>query len=191
MSPTLPCNPAKKGQTTVVDDIVEYAAEVANNLLIPERLKALNPDTWSQITGVERFYLRMLAIEKTGATKLDNYQNFAKAFHINYQPLMGSLKPNAARLKTATQFKPRELVSGDLAQTHLSEILLALQELLADKDPKVVCDQLRTSLNDTYFPKRPHLIAIAQYLAEMVRDPMQSQKAEILANRIRNEVLGS
>jgi putative DNA methylase len=187
----LALQPRQKGDNTVVDDIVIYAAEVANNLLIPERLKQLNPDTWSEITGVERFYLRMVAIEKTGSTKLDNYQNFAKAFHVDYQPLMASLKPNQARLKTAQDFKPRDLTSGDLGGTLLSEILMAIQELLADKDPKVVMGQIRTSLGDTYFAKRTHLIAMAHYLAEMwaERHPEAAQKAEIIAGRIRNEGL--
>ncbi|MEM9814794.1 MAG: anti-phage-associated DUF1156 domain-containing protein [Cyanobacteria bacterium P01_D01_bin.6] len=186
---SLALQPRQKGETTVVDDIVEYSSEVANNLLIPDRLKALNPDTWSEIAGVERFYLRMAAIEKTGASKLDNYQNFSKAFHVEYQPLMASLKPNQAKLKGAKQFKPRELTSGDMAGTLLSEILMAIQELLNDKDPKVVLSQIRTSLDDTYFQKRQHLMAMAHYLADMwdgVRSE-EAQKAEIIANRIRNE----
>jgi putative DNA methylase len=186
---TLALQPRQKGQATVVDDIVEYASEVANNLLIPERLKELNPQTWSEITGVERFYLRMAAIEKTGATKLDNYQNFSKAFHVSYQPLMADMSPNKARLKAAKDFKPRELTSGELSGTLLSEILMAIQELLNDKDPKVVIGQIRTSLNDTYFQKRNHLIAIAHYLSDMWGNqrPDEAQKAEIIANRIRNE----
>ncbi len=189
---TLALQPRQKGDSTVVDDIVEYASEVANNLLIPERLKELNPDTWGEISGVERFYLRMIAIEKTGAAKLDNYQNFSKAFQVEYQPLMASLKPNEARLKGAQQFKPRELTGGDLGGTLLSELLMAIQELLNDKDPKVVIGQLRTSLNDLYFQKRPHLMAMAHYLADMWRDtrPEEAEKAEIIANRIRNEGLG-
>lgn len=185
----LALQPRKKGEKTVVDDIVEYAAEVANNLLIPERLKELNPDTWREISGVERFYLRMAAIEQTGAAKLDNYQNFSKAFHVDYQPLMASLKPNQARLKGAKQFKPRELTSGDLAGTLLSELLMAIQELLNDKDPKVILSQIRTSLDDTYFQKRLHLMAMAHYLADMWAGlrPEEAQKAEIIANRIHNE----
>ena len=190
---TLALQPRQRGETTVVDDIVEYASEVANNLLIPERLKELNPDTWSEITGVERFYLRMLVIEKTGASKLDNYQNFSKAFHVTYQPLMASLSPNKARLKGAKDFRSRELASGELGGTLLSEILMAIQELLDDKEPKVVIGQMRTSLNDTYFQKRSHLIAMAHYLSDMWSDrrPIEAQKAEIIANRIRNEQLGS
>jgi hypothetical protein len=31
-----------------------------------------------------------------------------------------------------------------------------------------VISQIRTSLDDTYFPKRPHLIAMAQYITEML-----------------------
>ncbi|WP_239112534.1 anti-phage-associated DUF1156 domain-containing protein [Halomicronema sp. CCY15110] len=186
---TLALQPRQKGETTVVDAIVEYASEVANNLLIPDRLKALNPDTWREISGVERFYLRMAAIEKTGAAKLDNYQNFSKAFHVEYQPLMASLKPNQARLKGAKQFKPRELTSGDLAGTLLSELLMAIQELLNDKDPKVVLGQIRTSLDDTYFQKRLHLMAMAHYLSDMWDGarPEEAQKAEIIGDRIRNE----
>jgi putative DNA methylase len=185
----LALQPRQKGQATVVDDIVEYASEVANNLLIPERLKELNPDTWGEITGVERFYLRMLAIERTGAAKLDNYQNFSKAFSVNYQPLMASLEANKARLKGAKELKPRDLASGDLAATLLSELLMAIQELLADKDPKAVIGQIRTSLGDTYFSKRKHLVAMALYIAEMWAEkrPDEAQKAEIIGSRIRNE----
>ncbi|MCF8025629.1 MAG: DUF1156 domain-containing protein [Desulfobacteraceae bacterium] len=186
---TLALQPRQNGQRTVIDDIVEYASEIANNLLIPERLKELNPDTWTKISGLERFYLRMLAIEQSGASKLDNYQNFSKAFHVDYQPLMASVRPNAARLKGAMDFKPRELAGGDLGNTLLGELLMAIQELLNDKEPKLVFGQLRTNLDDTYFHKRPHLLAMAQYIHDMLiaRRPEEAQKAEIIANRIRNE----
>ena len=185
----LALQPRQKNQRTVIDDIVEYASEIANNLLIPERLKDLNPDTWTEISGIERFYLRMLAIEQSGASKLDNYQNFSKAFHVEYMPLMASVKPNAARLKCASDFKQRELTMGDLGGTLLGELLIAVQELLNDKEPKVVFGQLRANLDETYFHKRTHLLAMAQYLHDMLihRRPEEAQKAEIIANRIRNE----
>ena len=185
----LALQPRQKGQRSVIDDIVEYASEIANNLLIPERLKELNTDTWEEISGLERFYLRMLAIEQSGASKLDNYQNFSKAFHVDYQPLMASVKPNAARLKGAKDFKPRELAGGDIGKTMLGELLTAIQELLNDKEPKVVFGQIRSNLDDTYFQKRPHLLTMAQYIHDMLigRRPEEAQKAEIIANRIRNE----
>ncbi|MCA1784377.1 MAG: hypothetical protein LC657_00175, partial [Desulfobacteraceae bacterium] len=185
----LALQPRQKGQRTVIDDIVEYASEIANNLLIPERLKDLNPDTWTEISGLERFYLRMLAIEQSGGAKLDNYQNFSKAFHVDYMPLMASVKPNAARLKCAMDFKPRELAAGDIGGTLLGELLMAIQELINDKEPKVVFGQIRANLDEAYFQKRPHLLAMARYLHDMLirRRPEEAQKAEIIANRIRNE----
>ena len=36
----LALQPRQKGENTVVDDIVQYASEIANNLLIPDRLRA-------------------------------------------------------------------------------------------------------------------------------------------------------
>lgn len=186
---TLALQPRQKGNKAVVDDIVEYAREIANTRLIPERLKALNPDTWSELKGVERFYLRLLAIEQDGTAKLDNYQNFAKAFHVDYPPLMACIKPNKARLKGAKDFKPRELASGEIGGSLLGELLMAIQELLNDKDPKAVVRQLRTSFGETYFAKRKHLLALAQYLHDMLhaRRPEEAQKAEIVANRLRTE----
>ena len=48
----------------------------------------------------------MVDIEAGGAKKIDNYQHFSKAFRFaNYRSLMASMKPNAARLKTAQEFK--------------------------------------------------------------------------------------
>jgi putative DNA methylase len=57
----------------------------------------------------------------------------------------------------------------------------------------VVISQIRTSLDDTYFPKRPHLIAMAQYIAEMLDNQhfQEAQKAQIISDRIRNEGLGT
>jgi putative DNA methylase len=102
---------------------------------------------------------------------------------------MASVKPNSARLKQVSELTPRDLTSGELGGTLLSELLIAMQELINDQDPKAVLGQMRTSLDAIYFHKRLHLAAMAQYLAEMWGDlqPQAAQKAEILANRIRNE----
>ena len=185
----LALQPRQQGQKTIIDDMVEYASEVANNMLIPDRLKELNANTWAELSGVERFYLRMLAIEQTGTRKLDNYQNFAKAFRVAYQPFMASVQPNAARLKSVQEFKDRDLAGDELGGTLLGELFIAIKELLADKDPKKVMYQLQESLDQSYFQKRPHLAAIAQYVHDMLisRRPEEAHKAEVIANRIHNE----
>lgn len=124
--------PRQKGQVTVVDEIVQQASEAANSLLIPE---GLQPDTWNAIKGIQRFYLRMLDIETTGAAKLDNYQNFAKAFHVeDYTKVMASMAPNKARLKSIEEFTSRDLGdSTEIGPTYLGHLIIALQQLLQQR----------------------------------------------------------
>jgi putative DNA methylase len=183
----LALRPRRKGEKTVVDDIVQQAAETASNLLIPEGLPKA---TWEVIGGIQRFYLRMLDME-TETAKLDDYQNFAKAFRVeNYQAVMASLKPNGARLKGAQDFKPRELAGTEIGKTWLGQVLIALQELLKEKEPPVVMDNLRDALSD-YFQQRQHLQAIAQFLHDKLvkRRPEEARAAEIIANRVQTERL--
>ena len=71
--------------------------------MVPE---GMNPKTWENLSGSERFYFKMMDIETTGAKKLDNYQNFSKAFRVPaHDDLMGNMEPNNAALKSAKQFK--------------------------------------------------------------------------------------
>ena len=94
--------PRRRGEVTVVDEIVQQAAEAANSLLVPE---GLGSETWARLSGMQRFYLRMMDMETTGASKLDNYQNFAKAFRVgDYARVMGNMTANKAHLKHVTEF---------------------------------------------------------------------------------------
>lgn len=184
----LALSPRQKGEKTVVEDIVQQAAETANSLLVPESLPQA---TWEIMNGIQRFYLRMLAMETTGASKLDNYQNFAKAFRVeNYQAVMASLEPNGARLKGAQDFKPRDLAGTEIGETLLGQVLVATQELLKEQEPSAVMDNLREAIPD-YFQKRPHLQAIAQFLHDKLatRRPEEARAAEIIANRVQTERL--
>src|SRR3546814_18845105 len=79
------------------------AVGIATEYLVPEGLPR---QAWERRVPEERFYLKMLELEAEGTSKLDNYQNFAKAYRVaDYQSLMGDMKPNAARLKTATELR--------------------------------------------------------------------------------------
>jgi putative DNA methylase len=179
--------PRRKGETTVVDEIVEQAAETANGLLVPE---GLDRETWAAIGGIQRFYLRMLDMETTGASKLDNYQNFAKAFRVrDYGDVMASIKPNAARLKAITEFKPRDLTDHtEIGPTPLGALIVALQEFLADREPEVVMANLRDAVPD-YLHRRPLLIDLAAFIAAKARGPETRRAAEAIASRLRNQRL--
>ena len=179
--------PRQKGQVTVVDEIVQQASEAANSLLIPE---GLQPDTWSATKGIQRFYLRMLDIETTGASKLDNYQNFAKAFHVeDYTKLMASMAPNKARLKSVEEFTSRDLTdSTAFGPTYLGKLIIALQQLLQDKEPQPVIDYLHSDITN-FLEARPLLIDITQFIATKTRDNKVRDVAEILVARMRNQRL--
>jgi putative DNA methylase len=139
--------PRQRGEATVVDEIVQQAAEAANSLLVPEGLEA---ETWSRLTGIQRFYFRMMDMETTGASKLDNYQNFAKAFRVDdYGKVMGSMAANSARLKRVTEFASRDLTdSTEIGPTWLGRLIIGLQQLLAETEPAVVVGQIQEDLPD-------------------------------------------
>ena len=180
--------PQQKGTKDIVKDIIDFAVQVANEYLVPEGL----PRTlWERLSGPERFCLRMLYIEAAGLKKIDNYQNFAKAFrYADYATVMASTKPNDARLKTAADFKRTEF-EGDFGKSAVRALLFALYEVQRDVD----IDEVMSHLHDFipgYFTRREDLIAMAAFVAAKreARAPAEAQAARILLGRIKNERLG-
>jgi putative DNA methylase len=184
---TFALRPRRKGEATVVDEIVEQAAETANSLLVPEGLER---ETWAAIAGIQRFYLRMLDMETTGASRLDNYQNFAKAFRVrDYAAVMASIRPNAARLKSVTEFKPRDLTDRtEIGPTPLGALIVTIQEFLAEKEPEMVMANLRDAVPD-YLHRRPVLMDMVAFVAAKVRAVEVRRAAEAIASRIRHQRL--
>jgi putative DNA methylase len=77
-----------KGEKTVIKDLIEYAASVANNMLVPEEFST---SLWRDLDPSSRFDVRMLDMEHKGATKFADFENFAKTFALaSYQDLMGA-----------------------------------------------------------------------------------------------------
>jgi len=180
--------PRNKGDRDIVREIIDYAVQVANEHLVPE---GLPPGTWERSTGAERFYLKMLDIEASGLKKLDNYQNFAKAFRVgNYADLMGSMKANDARLKTAKDFK-KSGFDGDYGKSPLRAVLFAVYELQRELDSDEVMAHLR-DLVPGYHSRREDLIALCQFLAAKREQfvPEEAASARVLLTRIKNERLG-
>lgn len=176
--------PRTKGEVTVVDEIVQQAAEAANSLLVPEGLSA---ETWARLSGIQRFYMRMMDMETTGASKLDNYQNFAKAFRVeDYAKVMGDMKANAARLKRVTEFTSRELTdSTEIGPTWLGNLIIGLQQLLQEVEPQVVIQQLQQDLPD-FMEVRPLLIDLLLFMEKKVPEAPVREAAEVLGARLKN-----
>ena len=176
--------PRQRGEETVVDEIVQQAAEAANSLLVPEGLEA---ETWSRLTGIQRFYFRMMDMETTGASKLDNYQNFAKAFRVaDYAKVMGNMAANSARLKRVTEFASRDLTdSTEIGPTWLGRLIIGLQQLLAEMEPKVVVGQIQEDLPD-FLEIRRQLIDMLSFIERKAPEKEVRDAAEVLGGRLKN-----
>ncbi len=182
--------PRVKGQTTFVDELIEFAVGVANEALVPIGIEKAH---WDKLKPAERFYLKMLELEAIGAKTLDNYQNFAKAFKVqSFKQFMASEKANAARLKSSDEFARAEM-SGDseLANTVLRGVLYGMMELSKDTDGDEVLSHLSYNIPD-YFKCREIVVELADYLAgklEGIR-PDEASSARVLRDLVRNQKWG-
>lgn len=181
--------PRTKGEVTVVDEIVQQAAEAASNLLVPDGLAA---DTWARLSGIERFMLRMMDMETAGARKLDNYQNFAKAFRVqDYSRVMASMAPNEARLKQVPEFASRDLTdSTELGNTRLGQLIIALQQLLAEVEPQSIISQLQAEMAD-FLEARPLLVDLLAFVERKAPQAEVRSAAEVLGARLKNQRFGA
>jgi len=181
--------PRARGEVTVVDEIVQQAAETASSLLVPEGLAA---DTWAKLAGIERFLLRMWDMETAGATKLDNYQNFAKAFRVaDYARVMGDLRPNHARLKRISEFASRDLTEAtELGPTRLGRLIIALQQMLKDTEPQVIVEQLKNEMAD-FLEVRPLLVDMLAFIERKSPEAAVRSAAEVLGARLKNLRFGA
>ncbi|MCX8571143.1 anti-phage-associated DUF1156 domain-containing protein [Aminobacter sp. MET-1] len=178
----------RKGEVGVVDRMIEYAVSVANEHMVPDGISAR---LWQQLKGPERFYLKMVGLEAGGHSKLDNYQNFQRAFRVSdYNPFMGNVRPNSARLKRATEFGPRAGFDiPDFGDGAIRAVLFGVDALVREVEPEIVLAQLQDIMPD-YFRRRQDMIEVAEYfVTKRGRDDDEGRHAGVLANLLRNERL--
>lgn len=178
--------PRKKGEKGFVERIIEFAVQVANEHMVPANFSGR---LWQQLTGSERFYLKMIDLEADGLSKLDNYQNFARAFRVpDYTALMGDMRANSARLKSANDFKRRTgFEIPDFGSGIIRAVLYGTWELSAGTDAPLILEQLRDMV-ENYLRRRDDMIEVAEYIGAMRgREEGEGRFAVILANLLRNE----
>lgn len=181
--------PRVSGQKTLVESLIDFATDTANKMLVP---LGLDEAVWHDLQPSERFYLKMLEQEAHGLNKLDNYQNFAKAFAVrNFGVLMASENANKAKLKSAKDFGRSEMnQSSELFQTPTRAVLYALMDLQAGKDLDVVLKGLEQNLKvGAFYSSRNMLVAIARFIGKKVdaMRPDEASAARVLADGIENQ----
>jgi putative DNA methylase len=174
-----------KGERTMIRDLVDYAAEVANNALVPENFPR---DMWRDLSPPERFYVRMLDMESKCTTKVADFQNFAKSFAISdYASLMASTAANAASLEGAEDFKGLMLGGEGFDVTQVRQVLFAIWKTLEKENPKLGVTALKTEYAADYWQRRQKLIALAEYIATKTAHtrPKESAAARELGEALK------
>ncbi len=185
--------PRVRDETNFVDGLIAFAVNTANQCLVPYGIAKAH---WDKLSGLERFYLKMLDLEVRGAKTLDNYQNFAKAFKVrDFRLLLASQKANDARLKSAVEFGRGEMSEGsEFHRSVLRAVLYALMELVKNVDGDEVLAHLTHNVPNYYgdMTQRELAIELAGYLAQRLEGlrPEEAGAARVLRELIKNQRLG-
>jgi putative DNA methylase len=164
-----------KGEQTMIRDLIDYAAQVANGMLVPEGFPR---DAWRDLDAPSRFYARMLDMEAKGSTKVADFQNFAKSFAFaDYADLMASTAANAASLAGAASLKGRMLDGDGFAKTPLRQVLFAIWKTMERGDPKTGVMVLHGEYVADYWARRQKLIGLASYIASKTARTRREESA--------------
>jgi putative DNA methylase len=152
-----------KNEQTMIRDLVDYSAQVANSMLVPE---GFAHEAWRALDAPSRFYVRMLDMEAKGNPKVADFQNFARSFAFaGYADLMASAAANAASLAGAADLKGRMLEGDGFAKTPMRQVLFAIWKTMERGDPKTGVMVLRTQYSADYWTRRQKLIGLTSYIA--------------------------
>lgn len=173
-----------KGEKTVIRELIEYAASVANNKLVPE---GFPKGMWRDLDAASRFYVRMLDMEAKGTTRFADYQDFARTFSVpDYTDLMDSTRANAASLAGAAVLKGKLLGTKGFGSSPLRWILFAVFKTIQADDPRDGIAFLKTESGQEYWAMRGRFVELAKYVAvkTITSRPREASAADLLAQRL-------
>ena len=97
---------------------------------------------------------------------------------------MGDMAANNARLKRVPEFASRDLTdSTEIGPTWLGQLIIGLQQLLAEVEPQVVVGQIQADLPE-FMEARPLLIDMLAFIERKASQPDVRTAAEVLGARI-------
>jgi hypothetical protein len=194
--------PRVKGQVGIVEEMIALAVQTATELMRPD---GIDESLWERLVPTERFWLKMTEAESNRpagqpAGKLDDYQNFAKAYRADgWDDLMADSTPNRARLKCAAEFKRVMMTGHPFAGGLVRPVLYAVNELRMsaeyEEDQATSSDRAISGLRDnlkSWAQQRQQAMVIADWLGRALarHRPAEASAARTLAALIRTERLG-
>ncbi|MBW6503453.1 DUF1156 domain-containing protein [bacterium] len=181
------------GDRSPIEAVIENAVKIASNFLIPRGLhddEATRRDLWRNLSAEEKFYTKGLDIESHGDLRQGVYQEFARGFGLReYTNLLESIRANETRLKTATEFKRKDLGSPGFGSSLLRNILFAVCMVGETERIDEGMRWLKDEISGDYWPQRSTIVTILRYLAKLPMDHWKedSEAARILAGAVEND----
>jgi len=178
----------KKDAKSPLENIIENARNVAASIRIPEGLDSL---LWKMLSPEERYYLRGLDFEAKGENKAGAFQELARNYGVrNYEELLGSIKANETRVKTAKEFGTADMSGEGFDQSLLRHVLYAVYSSIQNDSVDSGRDYLYSEFPD-YWNKRQTMISLLQYLARfehsIKHNKDEYKMAGVLAGRLAND----
>lgn len=176
----------RRGEASPIEWIIEDAVRTASNYLVP---KGLTDHLWKRLGPEEKLYLKGLEVEAHGDYRSGVYQEFARGFGVrDYRFMLQTGKANATRLKTASEFKRRELGESPFGGSLVRHALYAVWRTVETGETRDGLTWLRTEVPD-YWGNRKALVAILRYLSKVEIEHWQadSHAARLVAGAVDND----
>ena len=181
--------PREAGEKNPLEGVIENAVRIACDHLVPKNIDGW---IWSQLGPEERFYLKGLEMESHGEYRIGAYQELARGFGIrDYRNLQAKGKANEMRLKTASEFRDRDIGGEGFSSSLTRQVLFAIRQAVEEENAAAGRVWLRTQPG--YWEKRRDIIAILRYLAALgISDSMpqwekDAEAADILTVAVEGD----
>ncbi|GAM11827.1 hypothetical protein OR1_04145 [Geobacter sp. OR-1] len=183
----------KNADKSPIESIIESGVKIASNFLIPKSLhddEITRRDLWRNLSADEKFYIKGLEIESHGDYRQGVYQEFAKGFGLReYTNMLESGKANETRLKTASEFKRREVGTPGFGSTLTRHVLFAISQVVAAEDVSLGLRWLKEEIPGDYWQQKQTILSILRYIAKMPIEHWQEDAkwATLLAGTVEND----
>jgi putative DNA methylase len=153
----------RKGEVNELEKLIVSAVQVAMDHLVPQ---GLDSRLWRTLRPAERFYLKGVEVEQHGEYRSSVYQEMGRGFGLpDYKSLMETGKANETRLRTAIEFKNKEMGEEGFGATLLRKLLFAIRETQREEDPEKGRDYLHQALGpQAYWESRQDMLKLLTYL---------------------------
>lgn len=150
-----------RNEKNPLEVVIENAVKIACDYLVPTGIDAW---VWKQLTPDERFYLKGLELESHGEYRIGANQELARGFGIReYKDFQLSGKANDTRLKTASEFKDRDVGGRGFSSSLVRSILFAIRQARQEDDTAAGKSWLREYPG--YWQKRKEITELLDYFA--------------------------